>query len=98
MSSTQKDHFRRLLLQQRDQVLSEAGVPNASDEATQQEESELKLRTRDRERKLIEKIDEALFALDKDHYGYCNSCGTAIGLRRLEARPTTTLCADCNPG
>ena len=54
-----------------------------------------KLRTRDRERKLIRKIDEALRSLDAGDYGYCESCGVEIGIKRLEARPTATLCIDC---
>ena len=50
---------------------------------------------RDRERKLIKKIDEALMNLDNEEYGYCEACGVEIGIRRLEARPTATLCIDC---
>lgn len=55
----------------------------------------LELRNRDRERKLIKKIDETLGKIDADEYGYCESCGVEIGLKRLEARPTATLCIDC---
>jgi DnaK suppressor protein len=55
----------------------------------------MELRARDRERKLIKKIDEALMNLDNDDYGYCEACGVEIGVRRLEARPTATLCIDC---
>jgi DnaK suppressor protein len=55
----------------------------------------MELRARDRERKLIKKIDEALMNLDNDEYGYCEACGVEIGIRRLEARPTATLCIDC---
>ena len=55
----------------------------------------LELRTRDRERKLIKKVDEALGRIENGEYGYCNSCGVEIGLKRLEARPTATLCIDC---
>jgi DnaK suppressor protein len=55
----------------------------------------LELRNRDRERKLIKKIDETLEKIDAHEYGYCESCGIEIGLKRLEARPTATLCIDC---
>ena len=63
--------------------------------ATQEEEFSLELRTRDRERKLIKKIDEGLKMIEEQDYGYCESCGIEIGIRRLEARPTATLCIDC---
>ena len=66
-----------------------------SDQATQEETFSLELRTRDRERKLIKKIDEALQSLESGDYGYCEECGVEIGIRRLEARPTATLCIDC---
>jgi DnaK suppressor protein len=55
----------------------------------------LELRNRDRERKLIKKIDETIAKIDSGEYGYCESCGIEIGLKRLEARPTATLCIDC---
>ena len=55
----------------------------------------LELRNRDRERKLIKKIDETIGKIDAGEYGYCDSCGVEIGLKRLEARPTATLCIDC---
>jgi len=55
----------------------------------------MELRARDRERKLIKKIDETIGKLDHDEYGYCDSCGVEIGVRRLEARPTAALCIDC---
>ena len=55
----------------------------------------LELRNRDRERKLIKKIDETIVKIDAGEYGYCDSCGVEIGLKRLEARPTATLCIDC---
>jgi DnaK suppressor protein len=69
--------------------------PDPNDRATQEEEFNLELRTRDRERKLIKKIDEALEKIDDDDYGYCEACGIEIGVRRLEARPTATMCIDC---
>jgi DnaK suppressor protein len=55
----------------------------------------LELRNRDRERKLIKKIEETIGKIDAGDYGYCESCGVEIGLKRLEARPTATLCIDC---
>jgi DnaK suppressor protein len=55
----------------------------------------LELRNRDRERKLIKKINETIAKIDSDDYGYCDTCGIEIGLKRLEARPTATLCIDC---
>ncbi|MDZ4098960.1 MAG: TraR/DksA C4-type zinc finger protein, partial [Methylophilaceae bacterium] len=55
----------------------------------------LELRNRDRERKLIKKIDETLHKINEGEYGYCSSCGVEIGLKRLEARPTATQCIDC---
>ena len=55
----------------------------------------LELRNRDRERKLIKKIEETIAKIESQDYGYCESCGVEIGLKRLEARPTATLCIDC---
>jgi DnaK suppressor protein len=55
----------------------------------------LELRNRDRERKLIKKIEEMLAKIDSGDYGFCDNCGVEIGLNRLEARPTATLCIDC---
>ena len=72
-----------------------ANFPDPNDRATQESEFSLELRTRDRERKLIKKIDEALLSVDAGEYGFCESCGVEIGVRRLEARPTATLCIDC---
>ena len=72
-----------------------ASFPDPNDRATQESEFSLELRTRDRERKLIKKIDESLSNIDTGDYGYCESCGIEIGIRRLEARPTATLCIDC---
>ncbi|MDG1819041.1 MAG: TraR/DksA C4-type zinc finger protein, partial [Porticoccaceae bacterium] len=62
---------------------------------TQEEEFSLELRTRDRERKLIKKIDKTLVRVEEDDYGFCDQCGVDIGIRRLEARPTADLCVDC---
>ncbi|MEW5944237.1 MAG: RNA polymerase-binding protein DksA [Pseudomonadota bacterium] len=66
-----------------------------NDRASQESDMALELRNRDRERKLIKKIDETIEKLDAGDYGYCESCGIEIGLKRLEARPTATLCIDC---
>ena len=72
-----------------------ANFPDPNDRATQEEEFSLELRTRDRERKLIKKIESTLELLDQDDYGFCEECGVEIGIKRLEARPTSTLCIDC---
>ena len=66
-----------------------------NDRASQESDTSLELRNRDRERKLIKKIDETITKIDATEYGYCESCGVEIGLKRLEARPTATLCIDC---
>ena len=66
-----------------------------NDRASQESDMALELRNRDRERKLIKKIDETIARIDADEYGYCDSCGVEIGIKRLEARPTATLCIDC---
>jgi DnaK suppressor protein len=66
-----------------------------NDRASQESDIALELRNRDRERKLIKKIDETIARIDKDDYGYCENCGVEIGLKRLEVRPTATLCIDC---
>jgi DnaK suppressor protein len=66
-----------------------------NDRASQESDIALELRNRDRERKLIKKIDETIARIDANEYGYCESCGVEIGLKRLEARPTATLCIDC---
>ena len=72
-----------------------ANFPDPADRASQEEEFSLELRTRDRERKLIKKIDSTLELIENNDYGYCDACGVEIGIRRLEARPTATLCVDC---
>lgn len=107
MGPDQADHFRELLLNWKRELMEEvdrtvhhmrdeaANFPDPNDRATQEEEFALELRTRDRERKLIKKIDESLIDLDNGDYGYCEICGVEIGIRRLEARPTATLCIDC---
>lgn len=76
-------------------VRAYANFPDPADRASQEEEFSLELRARDRERKLIKKIDETLQLIEDNEYGWCDSCGVEIGIRRLEARPTATLCIDC---
>ena len=66
-----------------------------NDRASQESDMSLELRNRDRERKLIKKINETIARIEAAEYGYCDSCGVEIGLKRLEARPTATLCIDC---
>ncbi len=107
MSDAQIEHFRKVLLGWKRQLMEEtertvhhmqdeaANFPDPNDRATQEEEFSLELRTRDRERKLVKKINEALARIDIGEYGYCEACGVEIGIRRLEARPTATLCIDC---
>ncbi|WP_018234125.1 RNA polymerase-binding protein DksA [Thioalkalivibrio thiocyanodenitrificans] len=107
MNKDQREHFRTLLLAWKQELMEEvdrtvghmkedaANFADPADRATQEEEFSLELRTRDRERKLIKKIDEAINDIDAGDYGYCEACGIEIGIRRLEARPTATLCIDC---
>ncbi len=107
MNEKQLKHFETLLKSWKSQLMEEvdrtvhhmqddaANFPDPNDRATQESEFSLELRTRDRERKLIKKIDEALDAIESGDYGYCETCGIEIGIRRLEARPTATLCIDC---
>jgi len=107
MSDEQIEHFRGILLNWRGELVDEvtrtvshmkdeaANFPDPADRATQEEEFSLELRTRDRERKLIKKIDSTLDRLQNDDYGYCDACGIEIGIQRLEARPTATMCIDC---
>ncbi len=107
MNEQQTAHFNKILIGWRGQLMQEvdrtvhhmqddaSSFPDPNDRATQEEEFSLELRTRDRERKLIKKIDEAIVLLQSEEYGYCQTCGVEIGLRRLEARPTATQCIDC---
>jgi DnaK suppressor protein len=107
MSDSQLEHFRNILLRWKqdlidevkrtvDQMKNDAGqFADPADRATQEEEFSLELRTRDRESKLIRKINQTLATIDSEDYGYCESCGIEIGIKRLEARPTATLCIDC---
>jgi DnaK suppressor protein len=107
MSERQKAHFRGLLEAWKRGLMEEvdrtvhhmkgeaANFPDPNDRASQESELSLELRTRDRERKLIKKIEETLVKIDHDEYGYCQACGIEIGIRRLEARPTANLCIEC---
>ena len=107
MSEGQLGHFRQILLAWKEELMSEVdrtlntmqdentALPDVNDRATQEEEFAIELRTRDRERKLIRKIEQSIETIKNDDYGFCETCGIEIGLRRLEARPTATLCIDC---
>ena len=107
MNDAQLSHFKRILEAWRNQLRDEvdrtvshmqeeaANFPDPADRATQEEEFSLELRNRDRERKLIKKINQSLDEIDNEEYGYCQSCGVEIGIKRLEARSTATLCIDC---
>jgi DnaK suppressor protein len=107
MSAKQLAHFRAILSSLKEELSEdidrtvhtmqdEATVfADPNDRASQESDIALELRNRDRERKLIKKINESLGAIESGDYGYCESCGVEIGLKRLEARPTATLCIDC---
>ncbi|ALU43127.1 MULTISPECIES: RNA polymerase-binding protein DksA [Pseudoalteromonas] len=107
MNDAQRAHFKKLLEAWRSDLRNEvdrtkshmqdeaANFPDPVDRAAQEEEFSLELRTRDRERKLIKKIEKTLQLIEDDDFGYCDSCGIEIGIRRLEARPTADLCVDC---
>lgn len=107
MNEKQLAHIETILLAWRQSLMEEvdrtvshmkdeaANFPDPSDRASQEEEFSIELRTRDRERKLIKKIEDALERIKNDDFGYCEACGIEIGLKRLEARPTATLCIDC---
>ena len=103
MNKEQLEHFARILQNWKRDLMVEvdrtvlhmkdeaANFPDPNDRATQEEEFSLELRTRDRERKLIRKIDEALKRIEDGSYGYCLETGEEIGIKRLEARPVATL-------
>ena len=107
MSEGQQAHFRLILIAVKQQLMegSDATVESLreddkeladpADKATREEIIGLMLRASDREGKLLRKTEEALQRLDDGEYGYCESCGEEIGIKRLEARPTATLCIDC---
>ncbi len=107
MNEEQTEHFQEILNEWKQGLMQEvdrtvhhmqdeaANFPDPNDRASQESEFAMELRTRDRERKLIKKIDESLANLESGDYGYCEDCGIEIGVRRLEARPTASLCIDC---
>jgi len=107
MNGAQLAHFRHILEETRKELSQdidrtvhtmqdEATVfADPNDRASQESDMALELRNRDRERKLIKKIDETIARIDAEDYGFCDKCGVEIGLKRLEARPTATLCIDC---
>jgi len=107
MNSGQRDHFKGILHAWKQDLMEEvdrtvnhlkedaANFADPNDRASQEEEFSLELRARDRERKLTNKINDTLELIEQDEYGYCDTCGVEIGIRRLEARPTATLCIDC---
>ncbi len=106
MNQKEVNFFRRLLNRRMQELLSEAGktvegmdeeenFPDPTDRASLEANRNFILRIRDRERRLIFKIQEALRRLEEGEYGICESCGEEIGIARLKARPVTTLCIDC---
>ena len=107
MNDAQMSHFRLILRAWRNQLRLEvdrtvhhmkeeaANFPDPVDRAAQEEEFSLELRARDRERKLIKKIEKTLKRIEEDDFGFCDTCGIEIGIRRLEARPTADMCLDC---
>ncbi len=107
MNEKQQLHFREVLLQWREELIEQANstvthiqyetsnYPDEADRASREEGFGLELRTRDREYKLIQKINRTLELLDLGEYGYCKECGIEIGIPRLQARPTATLCIEC---
>ncbi|HSH47310.1 MAG TPA: RNA polymerase-binding protein DksA [Halomonas sp.] len=107
MNEQQLEHFREILLDWKQELMEEvdrtvrhlqedaSNYADPADRATQEEGFSLELRTRDRERKLLKKINETIEKINEDDYGFCEACGVEIGIRRLEARPTATLCVDC---
>lgn len=107
MSKRQLKHFRTILENWKEELSHDLDktvhamqdevtmFADPNDRASQESDMTLELRNRDRERKLIKKINDTLRKIEEDDYGYCNACGIEIGLKRLEARPTATLCIDC---
>ena len=107
MNEKQVAHFREILDTWKKELMEEvdrtvhhmqddaANFPDPNDRATQESEFSMELRARDRERKLIRKIEESIRNLENEEFGYCEACGVEIGIKRLEARPTATLCIDC---
>ena len=107
MNKAQRNHFTKILNEWKMELSKDidrtvthmqddlTAYADPNDRASQESDMALELRNRDRERKLIKKIDETLKVIAIDDYGYCSQCGEEIGLNRLQARPTATLCIDC---
>ncbi len=107
LNSEQQAEFEKILLEWKHNIIHDnleakhklqaetSPLPDLSDRASLEEAFALDLRNRDRDRKLLNKIDAALERLATKQFGYCQSCGTMIGLARLQARPTAELCIDC---
>ncbi|BBP57288.1 RNA polymerase-binding protein DksA [Pseudomonas sp. St316] len=107
MGAPMRAHFTKILNKWKQDLMQEvdrtvdhmkdeaANFPDPADRASQEEEFSLELRARDRERKLIKKIDKTLQLIEDEEYGWCESCGVEIGVKRLEARPTADMCVDC---
>lgn len=107
MSDEMLEHFVSILKNWKQELMEEVdrtkeymqselnNHADPNDRASQEEEFSLELRTRDRERKLVKKIEKTLGLIETGDYGYCEACGVEIGIRRLEARPTADLCIDC---
>ena len=107
MGPAQVEHFRQILEGWRSELKDEtdrtvhhmqdetANHPDPTDRASQETDMALELRGRDRDRKLLKKIEDTIAHLKSGDFGFCESCGIEIGLKRMEARPTATLCIDC---
>jgi DnaK suppressor protein len=107
MNKKQLEHFRKVLNAWKQDLENEItrtvhsmrdepeNPPDPNDRASQETDMSLELRSRDRERKLIKKINEAIERINTGDYGYCDNCGVEIGIERLEARPTAEMCIDC---
>lgn len=107
MEKELQEKFRKQLIEKKDEILHEAGktlsdmtdqstnIPDPNDRATVESGRSFELRIRDRERKLLSKIEAAIQRIEDGEFGLCEECGEAIGEKRLQARPVTTLCIDC---
>ena len=107
MNKKQREHFNTILNNWKQEIEDEISrtvshirddslaAPDPNDRASQETDMSLELRSRDRESKLLKKINEAIDRIEQDEYGYCEKCGEEIGIQRLEARPTAELCIDC---
>lgn len=107
MEQKELDRFRQLLEDKREEIIAEAermlmeltdqsgNLPDPNDRASAEADRSFELRIRDRERKLLPKIEAALGRIKDGNFGKCEECGEKIGMKRLEARPVTALCIDC---